>query len=144
MPLVDITAPAGSIAPDRLEGLQQQVADTVLRWMELPLTAFFRSATWVYVHEAPEKTSATGAAGTAPGFIVKVTALEDFLTPERTEQLSVELTRLIQSTATPATEAESTVWVIVQEVPEGYWSVNGGLTRRAKIDEFIAQGTATS
>lgn len=38
-----------------------------------------------------------------------------------------------------ATGPDTVVWLVVNEIPEGNWAVNGGLTRRAKIDEFIAE-----
>jgi phenylpyruvate tautomerase PptA (4-oxalocrotonate tautomerase family) len=139
MPLVEITAPAGSLSDAAVGTLQREVAKSVLRWMGLPDTDFFSGATWVYVQESRKGWSGTGSAQVQPGFLVVVTPLAEFLTPERNESLSVELTQIFQDAAGLSEEEPPTVWVLINEIPEGYWSVNGGLTRRAKIDELIAQ-----
>ncbi|MFD0077500.1 4-oxalocrotonate tautomerase family protein [Streptomyces sp. NPDC127166] len=134
MPLVEITVPEGTLSEVAAEVLQQQVADSVLTAMELPRTEFFAAATWVYVREAA-KGLATTAAGRPPGVLVVVTPLEGFLTPERNEALAVEVTRHVHA----ATGPDTVVWLVVNEIPEGNWAVNGGLTRRAKIDELVAE-----
>ncbi|MFI0985901.1 tautomerase family protein [Streptomyces exfoliatus] len=137
MPLVEITVPEGALSEAAAQVLQQRVADSVLTAMGLPHTDFFASATWVYVREAAKGLATTGA-GTPPGVLVVVTPLEGFLTPERNETLSVEITRQ----AREATGSDAVVWVVVNEIPEGNWAVNGALTRRAKIDEFVAEAEA--
>ncbi|MGW8351999.1 tautomerase family protein [Streptomyces wedmorensis] len=138
MPLVELTVPEGTLSEAAAGVLQQQVADSVLTAMELPRTDFFAAATWVYVREAATGLATTGA-GTPPGVLVVVTPLEGFLTPERNEALSVEVTRHVQGAVGP----DTVVWLVVHEVPEGNWAVNGGLTRRAKIDEFVAEAART-
>ncbi|MGW5780743.1 tautomerase family protein [Streptomyces sp. NPDC003863] len=134
MPLVEITVPEGALSEAAAEVLQQQVADSVLAAMELPRTEFFAAATWVYVREAAKGLATTGA-GRPPGVLVVVTPLEGFLTPERNEALAVEVTRHVHV----ATGPDTVVWLVVNEIPEGNWAVNGGLTRRAKIDEIVAE-----
>ncbi|MFF0477383.1 4-oxalocrotonate tautomerase family protein [Streptomyces sp. NPDC004284] len=134
MPLVEITVPEGTLSEAAAEVLQQQVADAVLTAMELPRTEFFAAATWVYVREAAKGLAATGT-GRPPGVLVVVTPLEGFLTPERNEALSAEVTRHVHE----ATGPDTVVWLVVNEIPEGNWGVNGGLTRRAKIDELVAE-----
>ncbi|MFI9114438.1 tautomerase family protein [Streptomyces venezuelae] len=138
MPLVEITVPEGALAEAAAEALQQRVADSVLTAMGLPRTDFFASATWVYVREAAKGLATTGA-GTAPGVLVVVTPLAGFLTPERNEALAAEVTRHVQE----ATAPDTVVWLVVHEVPEGNWAVNGALTRRAKIDEFVAEAAGS-
>jgi phenylpyruvate tautomerase PptA (4-oxalocrotonate tautomerase family) len=139
MPLIDITAPAGAFSPTAAEAVQHKVAQAVMAWMGLPDTDFFAGATWVYLHEAGQGRSATGAPGTAPGFLVVVTALEKFLTPERNESLAADITRIIREEARYGADDETPVWTVVHEIPEGYWAVNAGLTRRAKLDVLLAQ-----
>ncbi|MFD3334034.1 4-oxalocrotonate tautomerase family protein [Streptomyces sp. NPDC058700] len=139
MPLVEITVPEGTLSEAAAEVLQQQVAHSTLTAMELPRTDFFAAATWVYVREAAKGLATTGA-GTPPGVLVVVTPLEGFLTPERNETLSAEITRQVRE----ATDSDAVVWVVVNEIPEGNWAVNGGLTRRAKIDELVAEAARAS
>lgn len=137
MPLVEITVPAGSVPPESIGSLQRNVAGSVLKWMGLPDTDFFTSATWVHVHEIPAERASTGRAGTDPGFVVVVTAIEGFLTPERNEALSAEVTRHVLTAASLPAEKAASVWTIVREVPEGFWSVGGNITRRSKLDALI-------
>ncbi|MEE1819667.1 hypothetical protein PUR59_32180 [Streptomyces sp. SP18ES09] len=137
MPLVEITVPEGTLSGAAAEVLQQRVADSVLTAMELPGTEFFAAATWVYVREAAKGLATTGA-GRPPGVLVVVTPLEGFLTPERNEALSAEVTRHVHE----ATGPDTVVWLVVNEIPEGNWAVNGALTRRAKIDELVAEAAA--
>ncbi|MFJ5095787.1 4-oxalocrotonate tautomerase family protein [Streptomyces sp. NPDC088557] len=140
MPLVEITVPEGSVTGAAAEVLQQRVADSVLTAMQLPHTDFFASATWVYVREAPKGLAVTGA-GTPPGVLVVLTPLKGFLTPERNEALGAEVTR---HTREATGSADTVVWLVVNEIPEGNWAVNDALTRRAKIDEFIAEAAAVT
>ncbi|WP_327173949.1 hypothetical protein OG599_00860 [Streptomyces sp. NBC_01335] len=135
MPLVEITAPSGALPGPAVAAVQKDVAGAVLKWMGLPQTDFFAGATWVYVREAEKGSAATGAPGVEPGFLVVVTPLKGFLDAERNEALAAEVTAIIQQ----AVDGEPVVWTVVNEVPEGFWAVNGSLTRRAKIDELIAE-----
>jgi hypothetical protein len=139
MPLFEITAPAGAFPETAVETVQQRVARAVLTWMGLPGTDFFAGATWVYLHEADKGRGATALPGATPGFLVVVTALENFLTPERNESLAAEITRIVREEAQYGADDQTPVWTIVKEIPEGYWAVNAGLTRRAKLDELIAR-----
>ncbi|MFF9850071.1 tautomerase family protein [Streptomyces litmocidini] len=137
MPLVEITVPEGTLSEAAAEVLQQRVADSVLTAMELPHTDFFAAATWVYVREAAKGLATTGT-GRPPGVLVVVTPLEGFLTPERNEALAAEVTRHVHE----ATDPDTVVWLVVNEIPEGNWAVNGALTRRAKIDELVAEASS--
>lgn len=139
MPLVEITVPAGALEEDVLPSLQQDIADSVLKWMGLPLDDFFRSATWVYVKEVPAGRSTTGAGDTGPRFLVVVTPLEKFLTAESNEAMSEEITQFVLKAAGLPADKASSVWTLVREVPEGYWSVGANLTRRKNIDALIEQ-----
>lgn len=144
MPLVQITVPAGSIPADSLRTLRQEVAAAVMRAMGLPATTFFSAATWVYVQEVPEDRASTADPASRPGFLVVVTALEGFLTPERNEALSAEVTRHVLAAAARPPEDAGSVWTIVREVPEGFWSVGGALTRRNRLDALIASASAAT
>ncbi|MEU1086443.1 hypothetical protein ACFYPN_22460 [Streptomyces sp. NPDC005576] len=138
MPLVEITAPSGLLPGPALPAVQKDVAEAVLKWMGLPQTDFFSGATWVYVRETEKGGAATGIPGVEPGFLVVVTPLGGFLDPERNESLATEITWILQAAA----GGEPVVWTLVNEIPEGFWAVNGSLTRRAKIDELIARTAA--
>lgn len=61
------------------------------------------------------------------------------MTARTARPLAAEVTRHVQE----ATAPDTVVWLVVHEVPEGNWAVNGALTRRAKIDEFVAEAAGS-
>ena len=144
MPLVELTAPAGILSPDAKRRLQGDLATAVLNAMALPQTPFFRSATWIVITDRAPEDFGAGDGGDAPRFLVTITALSGFLDAERNEALAAEITQLIRKAAATGDGPEASVWTVVHEVPEGCWSVNDRLTRRAAIDTLIAQAAAES
>ena len=54
MPIIDLTYPEGALAPDTRAELVDELTTVLLRAERAPDTEFFRSVTWVYVHELPE------------------------------------------------------------------------------------------
>ncbi len=136
MPLVEITVPEGTLSEAAAEVLQQQVADSVLKAMELPRTDFFTAATWVYVREAA-KGLATTRAGTPPGVLVVVTPWR--LPDPRAQRGPL---RRGDRVGAGGDRARHRRLARRERGPGGNWAVNGGLTRRAKIDEFVAEAEA--
>ena len=141
MPLIDVTLPAGAVPADAAGDLSAAVVAAVLRWAELPQTNFFRAATWVRLHEAAAPTFTTGAGPHERAFLVQITALSGLLDERRHEGLAAELTGILR-TASGSADDEGTVWTIVQDIPEGSWSVNGQLTRAEHLAPLIASGHA--
>jgi len=54
MPMIEVTAPAGAIAPDAREELLDELAGRLLHWEGAPDTDFFRANSWIYFNELPE------------------------------------------------------------------------------------------
>src|SRR3954466_10849194 len=53
MPMIEVTAPTGTIAPEAREGLLDELAGRLLHWEGAPDTEFFRANSWIYFHELP-------------------------------------------------------------------------------------------
>ncbi len=56
MPIMDLTYPAGTFTPEARTELVDNLTTVLLHAERAPDTEFFRSITWVYVHELPEGT----------------------------------------------------------------------------------------
>jgi hypothetical protein len=77
-PMIQLTAPAGSLSEPGRAGIQRTLATTLLRWEGAPDTAFFRSLAWSYLHELPPGVVVT-AEDDEPRFRVDVTVPEGAL-----------------------------------------------------------------
>jgi phenylpyruvate tautomerase PptA (4-oxalocrotonate tautomerase family) len=132
MPMIELTAPAGSLTDEGRAGVQRALAGALLRWEGAPDTAFFRSVAWSYLHELPAGAQTT-AEDDAPRFRVVVTVPEGALSPRRTAGLIGEATTLVLEAAGLAASEAPRVWVLVREQPEGTWGAGGAVVRRADL-----------
>jgi phenylpyruvate tautomerase PptA (4-oxalocrotonate tautomerase family) len=136
VPRVELTFPAGALSDSAKRDLPQQLAEAMLRWEGAPDTEFFRSISWVHVHELP-----AGAVFTADGpaelsqFVVDVTVPEGGLSDRRRAGLVEEFTKLVREAAGLSEEEAIRVWVLVHEVPEGHWGAAGQIVRFEQLRE---------
>jgi phenylpyruvate tautomerase PptA (4-oxalocrotonate tautomerase family) len=149
MPRIDVTFTAGAITADARRELAPRIAEAMLRWEGAPDVPFFREIAWVHLHELDE-----GGAYTADGpaelsqFIVDVMIPVGALNERRRAGLIDEFTSLIRDAAGLADDDLLRVWVIVHEVPDGYWGAGGQIVRfeqlaRAAQAEREQAGSAT-
>jgi phenylpyruvate tautomerase PptA (4-oxalocrotonate tautomerase family) len=130
MPRIDVTFTAGAIAADAQRDLAPRIAEAMLRWEGAPDAPFFREISWVHLHEL-----SAGSAYTADGpaelsqFIVDVTVPSGALSERRRAGLIDEFTSLIRDAAGLSDEDTLRVWVIVHEVPDGFWGAAGNIVR---------------
>src|SRR5689334_6468051 len=102
----------------------------MLKWEGAPDTAFFRSISWAQMHELP-----AGAAHTADGvaeqvqFVVDVTVPAGALSERRREGLVGDFTEIVRTAAGLPAEEAYRIWVLVREVPEGFWGAGGQIVR---------------
>src|SRR5258705_911630 len=144
MPRIDVTFTAGAIAAETRHELAPRIAEAMLRWEGAPDAPFFRAIAWVHFHELDE-----GGAYTADGpaeqsqLIVDVTVPTGALSERRRAGLIDELTSLVRDAAGLSQEDALRVWVIVHEVPDGFWGAAGNIVRfeqlRAAADAERAQ-----
>lgn len=139
MPLIDLTVPAGALAPEAKESLLEELATTLLHWEGAPDTEFFRSITWVYVHEIDPAALSIGGRG--PGdarFRVDITVPEGALSERRKGGLVEGITKAVLGAAELEESEGMRVWTLIHEVPEGNWGAAGNVIRFAALREAAA------
>ena len=126
MPLIDLTYPEGALTPDKRTELADELTTVLLRAERAPDTDFFRSVTWVYVHEMPAGTVLTaGRPVEEPIFKVDVTTPEGGLSDRRRKELVAEATRVVLEVAGLDEDQAMRVWVHCHEIAEGSWGTGG-------------------
>ena len=126
MRLIDVTYPEGALTPEQRTQLADGLTTALLRAERAPDTDFFRSVTWVYVHELPEGTVlSAGRPVEQPTFKVDVTTPEGALSDRRRKELVAEATRVVREVAGLGEEDGMRVWVLCHEVAEGSWGAAG-------------------
>jgi phenylpyruvate tautomerase PptA (4-oxalocrotonate tautomerase family) len=149
MPKLDLTIPEEALSDEARAELPGRLAATILRAEGAPDTEFFRSITWVHLHELP-----AGAFNTADGVaeepraVLDVTVPQGALNDRRRAGLVEEATEVVLDVTGWGPDAGLRVWVIVHEVPEGYWGAGGQIVRfeqlreRAVSERKAAEATA--
>ncbi|MBN1529293.1 MAG: tautomerase family protein [Thermoleophilaceae bacterium] len=128
MPRVELTYTAGSISQDAKDHLAKQLAESMLRWEGAPDTEFFRSISWVHLHELPDGTAFTAdGPAEASQFVVDVSVPQGGLSERRKAGLVEEFTRLIREAAELPEDQAIRVWVLVHEIAEGFWGAGGNI-----------------
>ncbi len=140
MPLIDLTYPAGTFTPEARTALAEQLSTVLLRAERAPETEFFRSITWVNVHELPPGTIlAAGRPVREPTFRVQVTVPLGALSEGRKAELVSEATRVVSEAASLGTADGLRVWVLINEVPAGNWGAAGRVVTIDDLRGFAAQ-----
>ncbi|MBJ7348306.1 MAG: tautomerase family protein [Thermoleophilaceae bacterium] len=134
--MIDLTFPQGALTPDARATLVDELTTVLLRAERAPDNDFFRSLTWVYVHELPAgDVLSAGRPVEKPTFRVNVTVPQGALSERRKGELVAEATRVV-SEAAGYTEADAMlVWVLIAEVPEGNWGAAGNVVRFEMLRE---------
>ncbi|MGH2963061.1 MAG: tautomerase family protein [Solirubrobacterales bacterium] len=136
MPKLDLTISKDALPADAKAELPRQLGAAMLRAEGAPDTEFFRSITWVHLHELPEGAvhNADGVAD-EPRAILDVSVPEGALNDRRRASLVEEVTGLVLDAAGWGPDAGLRVWVIVNEVPEGHWGAGGQIVRFEQLRE---------
>ena len=121
MPMIDVYAPAGLIADQRK--LAQQLAETIMRWEQVPTIPFFLDNTAAFVHELPAGSHSTAGGGTDT---VRVVVTTNAGALNRDQQLGVvkDITAQVAAAAGDPSLAERT-WVSLTEAVPGGWGIAG-------------------
>jgi phenylpyruvate tautomerase PptA (4-oxalocrotonate tautomerase family) len=129
MPMIEVTAPAGAIAPDSREELLEELAGRLLQWEGAPDTEFFRSISWVYFHELPaDGLYVGGRQGGEPRIRVEITTPEGALSQRRRAGLVADVHAAVaRAMAITPEEAGLRVWVLCREIAEGSWGAGGAI-----------------
>ena len=132
MPMIRLTAPAGSLTEEGREKVRRELAGVLLRWEGAPDTAFFRAQAWSYLVELPEGAQTT-AEDDAPRFLVEVTVPQGALSERRKAGLVEEATKTVLGAAGLSQGDALRVWVLVHEQPDGTWGAGGSVIRYADL-----------
>lgn len=150
MPLIDLTYPAGTLAPEARTELVDELTTVLLRAERAPDTEFFRSIAWVHVHELPAGcVLASGRPVDEPTFRVQVTIPAGALSDRRKQELVAEATRVVLAAAGLTESDALRVWVLITEVPDGNWGAGGQIVRFADLVRYASEereqpGSATA
>ena len=134
MPLIDLTYPQGTFTPDQRQELADELTTILLRAERAPDTEFFRSVTWINVHELPEGTVLTaGRPVEEPIFRVDVTTPEGALSDRRRQEAVAAMTTAILGAAGLDEDQALRVFVLCHEVAEGSWGAGGQVIQFAQL-----------
>ena len=136
MPMIDVTYPEGALSGDARAKLVDDLTSALLRAERAPDTDFFRSVTWVYLHELPaHAVNAAGAPVAAPSFRVEVTTPEGALSDRRRAEMVESGTAAVLEAAGLAEEDSMRVWVVMREIDEGSWGAAGQVVQFKQLVE---------
>jgi phenylpyruvate tautomerase PptA (4-oxalocrotonate tautomerase family) len=139
MPLMDLTYPAGALTADARAALAEDLTTVLLRAERAPDTEFFRTITWLYLHELPAGTVlSAGRPVEQPTFKLDVTVPEGALSDRRKQELVSEATRALSGAAGIPESDGLRVWVLIREVPEGNWGAAGNVIRFEQLRQAAA------
>ena len=151
MPIMDVTYPEGALTADQRTELADELTTVLLRAERAPDTDFFRSVTWVFVHELPEGAIlSAGRPVEQPIFRVDVTTPQGALSDRRRQELVAEATRVVREVAAVPEEDAMRIWVLCREIDEGSWGAGGQviqfeqLRAAAKAEREKAEEPATA
>jgi phenylpyruvate tautomerase PptA (4-oxalocrotonate tautomerase family) len=136
MPMIDVTYPEGAVAEDARAKLVDDLTTALLRAERAPDTDFFRSITWVYLHELPaHAVNTSGRPTEQPIFRVMVTTPEGALSDRRRAEMVEAGTAAVLEAAGLTQEDSMRVWVIMREVDEGSWGAAGQVIQFKQLVE---------
>ena len=134
MPMIEVTAPAGAIAPDAREELLDELAGRLLHWEGAPDTDFFRANSWIYFNELPEDALHVGGRpGGEARIRVDVTTPEGALSQRRRAGLVADVHAAVSRAAGMTPEEGYRIWVLCREIAEGSWGAGGGIVEFAAL-----------
>jgi phenylpyruvate tautomerase PptA (4-oxalocrotonate tautomerase family) len=135
LPKLDLTITAGSLTDDAKQELSRELGATILRWEGAPDTEFFRSITWVHVHELPAEAIQTPDGVAEPHAIVEATVPQGALSDRRKAGLVEDATKLVLDATGWGPEAGVRVWVMIRDVPDGNWGAAGQVVQFEQLRE---------
>ncbi|ANI93367.1 tautomerase family protein [Dietzia timorensis] len=132
MPLIELTAPEGSLTESGRATIQKTLVATLMRWEGAPDNAFFRSISWSYLHEVPADAQTT-AEDEEPRFLVKVTVPAGAVSDKQKEGLVADATKDVLAAAGLGEDQALRVWVLITEQADGTWGGGGQIFRYADL-----------
>lgn len=120
MPKADLTLSHGALPGDTLGPLTEALTGMLLRHRGLEDTPRARGNVWWFVHEHPAFVA--GAAPALPLVVIRFAIIAGGIEDAAVEALVADGTAAVK-----AINPEARVWLIVDEVADGRWGVEGRL-----------------
>ena len=131
MPMIDVTAVAGTFADKR--ALTKNLTAAMMKWEKVPPIALFRENTAAFIHDLSAD-AMSNAAGDSN--YVRVEVLTPAGVLDRDKKLGVvkEMTEIVAAAAGDPSLAQRT-WVLISESPDGGWGIDGHAYTNAEIGD---------
>ncbi len=140
MPQLDVTIPAGALAPEAEQALLAELTDILLVHEGAdPANARARAIAWVWLHR-PEAVFVGGEPAAAPRYRVVASVPEGQFDDGRRAAMVEAVTAAVlraEGLAEPGPRDLARVWVFCREVPDGTWGGAGQIVRLADIYESV-------
>jgi phenylpyruvate tautomerase PptA (4-oxalocrotonate tautomerase family) len=131
MPMIDVTAVAGTFADKR--ALTKNLTAAMMKWEKVPPIALFRENTAAFVHDLSAD-AMSNAAGDSNYVRVEILTPVGVLDREKKLGVVKEMTEIVAAAAGDPTVAQRT-WVLISESPDGGWGIDGHAYTNAEIAE---------
>jgi phenylpyruvate tautomerase PptA (4-oxalocrotonate tautomerase family) len=131
MPMIDVTAVAGTFADKR--ALTKNLTAAMMKWEKVPPIALFRENTAAFVHDLSAD-ALSNAAGDSNYVRVEILTPVGVLDREKKLGVVKEMTEIVAAAAGDPTLAQRT-WVLISESPDGGWGIDGHAYTGAEIAE---------
>jgi phenylpyruvate tautomerase PptA (4-oxalocrotonate tautomerase family) len=122
VPTISLTTPVDAIPAGARSALLQDLGDALRRAERVPDNEFFQANTWAWLTEAQ-----LHVGGGAPRFLVNAQVPEGGLNAKTKAELVSAATDLIAEAAGLPEEQRGSIWVLVNEIPNGNWGAGGAV-----------------
>lgn len=146
MPMIDFVMSEGSISPQKLEELVENLSTALIKGEGAPDNEYTRSLTWCFVDQRPRTEICVGGRPPEkPRYRITLTVpagaplIYGPLMKAAREALCKEATELVLDAegADHSFENLSRVWVQIREISEGYWGAFGEIAEMNDIATFV-------
>jgi phenylpyruvate tautomerase PptA (4-oxalocrotonate tautomerase family) len=127
MPLIDVTYTEGSLTPKAEQELLKNLWSTAIRWEGIEVNDASASVAWAYLDRRPkELMSVGGRAPTQNIYRIGIKVMLGFMEQSRIDGMVREVTdAILAADGTKGDGSGTRVFCIVEEVPNGTWSLDG-------------------
>ena len=127
MPLIDVIYSEGSLSPQAQEQLVTSLWATALQWEGIERTPEAASIAWVYLDERPKhRIGVGGHLMTQNIYRINVRVMVGFMDQPRRDGMHRAMTdAVVAADGTAGDGSGPRVFCIIEEIPNGNWSVDG-------------------
>jgi len=141
MPLIDLELPADAVPTDT-DGLVEELTAALLRARGVPDGPASRAQVWTYVR--PTRLFVGGAPASEPRVVVRVAVVQGGVAERARGEMVAEMTASVLRHTELGEDAADRVWVLLEEVPDGFWGAGGQVVRLADSQAILGAAGAAS